>query len=263
MNDHAGTLIADSDAETRVEEHGLADVTLRWSDLGLFIASYLALVAIWVAIGEGLTRSTSIESADQSVAEWFVDTRTAGLDTLSVIGSNLADTMVKIAFTALVAIAMGLAWKRWREPLMLVAPLVLEASAFITITFLVSRPRPDVERLETSPVDTSFPSGHVAAGAAYGALIIIVFWHTRRTWARMLIVALSIAVPAIVGWARLYRGMHHLTDVIAGVVLGVVSVVLCWLIIRHAVARTEMLEASSVEHGTRPASVDQASRAAS
>lgn len=221
----------------------LLDVTLRWSDLGLFLACYAAMVAVWVGIGEFITHSTSIQARDQSVAEWFVDTRTATLDSLSALGSNLAATMVKIAVTAVLAIIMRLVWKRWREPLMMVVPLVLEASVFITVTYLVSRPRPDVERLESSPVDSSFPSGHVAAAAAYGALIIIVFWHVRNRVARALVIALCVAVPLIVGWARMYRGMHHLTDVLAGLVLGIVSVVVSWWMIHRAIERTRSSQA--------------------
>ena len=222
------------------DDADLADVTLRRSDLGLFLACYIGLVVVWVGIGEAITHSTWIQARDQSVAEWFVDGRTATLDTASALGSNLAATMVKIAVTAIVAIAMKVAWKRWREPLMMVVPLVLEASAFITVTYLVSRPRPDVERLESSAVDSGFPSGHVAAAAAYGALIIIVYWHVHSRIARATVIVVSVAMPLVVGWARMHRGMHHLTDVIAGLLLGIVSVLLSWWMIHRAVRRTEL-----------------------
>ena len=115
------------------DDADLADVTLRRSDLGLFLACYIGLVVVWVGIGEAITHSTWIQARDQSVAEWFVDGRTATLDTASALGSNLAATMVKIAVTAIVGIAMKVAWKRWREPLMMVVPLVLEASASSTV----------------------------------------------------------------------------------------------------------------------------------
>ncbi|MET0663084.1 MAG: phosphatase PAP2 family protein [Ilumatobacteraceae bacterium] len=245
MSNTAGTAVTTTTAAAeqgadveRADRPELLDVTLRWSDLGLFVACYVAMVVVWVGLGELIVRSDSIEARDQSVAEWFVDSRTATLDTLSALGSNLADTMVKIAVTAVLAIVMRLVWKRWREPLMMVVPLVLEASVFITVTYLVARPRPDVERLESSPVDSSFPSGHVAAAAAYGALVIIVYWHVRNRLARALVIALSVAIPVIVGWARMYRGMHHLTDVLAGVLLGIVSVALSWWMIHRAIERT-------------------------
>jgi membrane-associated phospholipid phosphatase len=36
----------------------------------------------------------------------------------------------------------------------------------------------------------------------------------------------------------MYRGMHHLTDVLAGLLLGIVSVVLSWWMIHRAIERT-------------------------
>ena len=81
-----------------------------------------------------------------------------------------------------------------------------------------------MERLLESPVDTSFPSGHVAAATVYAALVVIVFWHTRALWARSLAVVLAVVASLAVAWARAYQGMHFLSDVIAGIVLGVVSI---------------------------------------
>lgn len=106
-------------------------------------------------------------------------------------------------------------------------PLIFEATAFIITTFIVKRPRPDVERLLDSPVNSSFPSGHVAAATVYAALGFIVLWHTRRMWVRALAVVIVVVAPVLVAWARMYQGMHFLTDVIAGMVLGVASVVIC------------------------------------
>jgi undecaprenyl-diphosphatase len=116
----------------------------------------------------------------------------------------------------------------------LIVPLVLEASAFITVTWLVRRPRPDVDRLEGSPVDSSFPSGHTAAATAYAALAVIVFWHTKNRWARVSVVSLCVAVTAVVGVSRMYRGMHFLSDVMAGVLLGAVSVAISAAILSRA-----------------------------
>jgi undecaprenyl-diphosphatase len=60
-----------------------------------------------------------------------------------------------------------------------------------------------------------------------------VFWHTRRRWIRALAVVVTVAVPVIVGLARMYRGMHFFTDVVAGVLLGAASVlVVIWIVCR-------------------------------
>jgi membrane-associated phospholipid phosphatase len=215
------------------------DITVERSDIGWLIVGLVVLIAVFFALGELVVSSDAITSFDQRVAEWFVDRRTPALDTVSLIGSYLAETIVKIVATAVLAIGMWLAWKRWREPLLMVLPLILEATAFITITFLVGRSRPDVERLDSSPVGSSFPSGHVAAAAAYGALAIIVFWHTRSKWIRLATLLLIVAIPVIVGASRMYRGMHFLSDVIAGAALGVLSVALGWFIVHRMSRRSE------------------------
>ncbi len=234
------------DADRARSSDELTDVSLRWSDLGLFLACYAALVAVWFAAGKFVVNSEAITSFDQRVADWFVDQRVADLDVATKWGSGLAETIVKIAVTALLAIGMRLAWKRWREPLMMVVPLVLEAAAFITVTYLIARPRPD-NPMESSPVNSSFPSGHVAAAAAYSALAIIVFWHTRKVWARALVVIVSIALPVVVGLSRMYRGMHFFSDVIAGAALGFTAVALSWWMIHRATERSEPGHVDSVD----------------
>jgi membrane-associated phospholipid phosphatase len=215
----------------------LTDMSYRRSDLGLLFAGYLVLVTVWVMAGMVVTESPTVVDRDRSVAQWLVERRTPALDTWSLIGSWMAESVVKVVATALLAFLMWRAWKRWREPVMMVVPLVVEAAAFITVTHLVKRPRPDVGQLDTSPVGSSFPSGHVGAAAAYGAVVVIVYWHTRNRWARGTAVVVTAAIPVIVGLARMYRGMHYLSDVIAGLLLGVASVAVAWWFVDRAVRR--------------------------
>lgn len=197
-----------------------------WVRLGV---AFVAFVAVGVVVGEVLTNWSALSGLadfDQNLAQDVADGRTPLKDDLAHWGAFIADTPVKIGIS--VVVAGFLLWKlrRWREAVLIGLPLIFEASAYITTSYIVDRPRPDVERLLESPVDTSFPSGHVAAAAVYGALGFIVLWHTRNVAARVLAVVLIIAAPLIVGWARIYQGMHFFTDVVAGIVLGFASVAL-------------------------------------
>jgi len=206
-------------------------------EAALLGCAYLLFAVAWSALGWLLTRRLSdtwLLHLDRSIATWFVDQRTPTLDSLSFIGSMMADTVVKVVVTGIVAIAMLVHWRRWLEPLMVVVPLVLEAMSFITITFIVDRPRPDVLRLDSSPVGSSFPSGHVAAAAAYSAIAVVIFWRTRSRWVRYTAVAAAALLPIFVSLARMYRGMHYVTDVIMGALLGGVSVLVTALVLRHA-----------------------------
>jgi membrane-associated phospholipid phosphatase len=82
-------------------------------------------------------------------------------------------------------------------------------------------------------VGSSFPSGHVAAAACYAAVAIVVFWHTRNWWLRALTVVVVALTPVAVALARMYRGMHYLTDVVAGAILGAAAVLVAtWILLR-------------------------------
>ena len=77
---------------------------------------------------------------------------------------------------------------------------------------------PDVHRLETLPVNESYPSGHTAASLAlYGGLLLVLASRIESLRMKSLLWALAVAIPVFVGWSRMERGMHHPTDTIAGV----------------------------------------------
>lgn len=197
---------------------------LGWSEaraLGLWLV--LVIAAFW-AVGEIITRVSAIVSVDERVAEWFESSRTDRLDAISPWAAGLSDTLVKVVATAVIAGIMLAVWRRWLDPLVVVVALVFEATAFIVTTYLVGRPRPDVEPLQDSPVDSSFPSGHVAAAMAYLAIAVVLNWRLRHPAARAAVWAAPFVIAFIVAVARMYQGMHFLSDVIAGVVLGLVSV---------------------------------------
>ncbi len=212
---------------------------LTWRDLGMLAAAYVAITAVLVAIGALVVGpfDGSIGATDRRVARWFEAGRTPRLDDLSYWGSMMSETAVKIVLTAIAATVMIAVWRRWNDALLVAVALVLEACIFLTVTLIVGRHRPDVTRLDSSPVDSSFPSGHVAAAVVYGAFALIVARHTARRWPVVVAVLTAAVVSAIVGWSRMYRGMHHLSDVVAGVVLGVVSIWVTWRVMRRAEGR--------------------------
>lgn len=222
---------------TRHDHHDVARPDRH--DVARFAGAYAVLTALWFAMGKAVMASDALVREDERMARWFVDTRTPRMDTLTAVGSGLAETWVKVLATLIAVVVCRVVFHRWMESLILALPLVLEASVFITVTFLVKRPRPPVPRLDGSPVDSSFPSGHVAAAVVYGAAFFVVALHTRRWWPRVLVLVLTAAVAFAVAWSRMYRGMHHLTDVLAGAVLGLTSVLTATWIVRAMWARAD------------------------
>lgn len=201
------------------------------------LCGWAALTVVWIGLGALLTgplAGGSIMRVDERVAQWMVAHRTPTWSHLTVWGSLLAETTTKVVVTAVLALAFLKLWQRWFEPALLVVSLVLEAAAFLAVTTVVGRDRPDVPRLDDSPVGSSFPSGHTAAAAAYAAIAVVVFLHTRKRWARVVVVAISALVPVVVALSRMYRGMHFLSDTVAGTVLGGAAVAITALVLTRS-----------------------------
>jgi len=207
---------------------------LGWREAIELVVAYIAMTATFAVVGWaafGDHRRWWLVNLDERISRWFVDQRTDPLNTATLIGSWLAETVTKIAVTAIVVVIL-LRWlHRWYEPLVVAVTLILEAMVFITTTFIVGRDRPPVPHLDGSPVGSSFPSGHMAAAVCYAAIAVVVGNNCTRRWIVATLWTLAIAVPIIVGLSRMYRGMHFMSDVVGGMLLGVVSVIVTLLIL--------------------------------
>lgn len=89
----------------------------------------------------------------------------------------------------------------------------------------VGRPRPAVEEPIITAFGKSFPSGHsMQAVVCYGALLLVflpLVEGRRRTAA----IAATATVILLIGFSRLTLGVHYISDVLGGYVLGA-----AWLI---------------------------------
>jgi undecaprenyl-diphosphatase len=188
-------------------------------------------VAVLLAamIGLGLLVTKVFEhdwpfSVEDGINREFAADRTGPLNAVSWFFSTLASTPVIIAVTAVVAIILRLVLHRWREPIFLCCAVTAQALVFFFATLVIDRQRPGVRHLDESPPTSSFPSGHTSAAVAlYVGLGLALALLTRRTELKALC-WLLILVPVCVALARLYRGMHHPSDVTASFVNGSICV---------------------------------------
>ena len=122
------------------------------------------------------------------------------------------------------AIWCGITWfltRDRRSPVAPAAVLALETACFVASAALVGRPRPAaVWRPEQPHATSSFPSGHTAAAfALHGTLADLLDRHEARG-ARLLGPLLRYGIPGAIAFSRVYRGQHHITDTVAGALLG-------------------------------------------
>ncbi len=154
---------------------------------------------------------------DRTIPHWFYEQRTATLNHWSLIASNLGATQ-DILIVSVAACAAFIAFTRhWRPVIFLAVVMFGELGAFLTIASIVQRPRPNVPHLDSNLPTSAFPSGHMAATTClYVAVAILVIGHARGWW-RYLFLIPAIVMPLLIATARMYRGEHHPTDILASV----------------------------------------------
>ncbi|MFI7633273.1 phosphatase PAP2 family protein [Nonomuraea sp. NPDC049400] len=168
--------------------------------------------------------------------------RTSSWNVLTDFGSSLSDTPYIAVLTAAAAIGFRLVYKRWLESIFLVAAVWSQSLIFLTVTEAVGRHRPPVRHLDPAPPTSSFPSGHVSAAVAfYCGVALVLTTHVRSRALQVVIWALGIAAPLAVAFSRLYRGMHFLTDVAWGLLLGAA----CVVTVARAIARQPIRTSAS------------------
>ena len=154
---------------------------------------------------------------DRTIPHWFAAHRTPTLNHWSLIASNLGATQDILIVSAVTCVVFLAVTRRWRPVIFVAVVMLGELAAFLLIADLVKRPRPDVPHLDSHLPTSAFPSGHMAATTClYVGIAILVIGHARGWW-RYLFLIPAIVMPILIATARLYRGEHHPTDILASV----------------------------------------------
>jgi membrane-associated phospholipid phosphatase len=231
-------------------EH-LGNEAPAWHPAAFFLCGlvlcYLALAAVTTVVGIAFMSwlPTGLADADARPVEWMAEHRTNFLDALSFVGSEISGGFVIPALVGAVVILSAFQ-RRWLLAGFVLAAIVIESATYRTTVFFVDRDRPDVAQLEGLPEDASFPSGHVAASiAVYSGFAVLLTSRMSSGRAKALVWAAALATPPIVAVARMYRGMHHPLDTLAGVFMGIAALLLALLLVRvtGVVARRHEVQA--------------------
>ena len=189
----------------------------------------VALVLVAVPFGiltEQVVRSGPLLRVDQGVADSIhgavVD---AGPGAVRVL--NVVSWLGKPPFLILlVTVAAVFVYQRGRPRLavFLVVTGTLGGLVDTAVKVLVNRPRPEFETPLAHALGKSFPSGHaMSSTVVYGALLLAFLPAVPRR-ARPAAVGGTVLLVLAIAVSRLGLGVHFLSDVVGGLVLG-----LAWL----------------------------------
>jgi len=207
------------------------------------LAGLAATAVLSICLGFLVTRvlepAWGIGAADERVNTWLAAHRTASRTDASLVGSIVAGGVVLPIVVGAIALVCTVL-RRWRIAAFLVFALGVESASYRLTTLVVHAHRPRVARLESLPVNASYPSGHTpAAIAVYCGLALLVATMVSHAAARALAWTIAVAMVMFVSLSRMYRGMHHPLDIAGGIVLGVVALAVLVFVSRIAGATAD------------------------
>lgn len=176
--------------------------------------------------------------------------RTPLWNSITMVWSRIGNTEIIIGVCVIAVAVIWWRTKQWWYAVVPAIAIAAQASVFVAATTITDRKRPSVPHLDPAPPTSSYPSGHMGAATALYLTFALMAQRIERPWLRRLVTLGCAVVPLLVGWARLYRGMHHLVDILVGAVNGLVCAVLAWNYLRRRT--TDQRVTGSVREGLAP-----------
>lgn len=153
---------------------------------------------------------------DRPVMLWVHDHASELQDRLALFLDMAGGLPVMASLTVMVC--LGLIWKHKAR---LAWPLGLSLLGAATLTWIMKlffdRPRPDLWTPLVRSFGDSFPSGHSLYAACMPFALALLFG--KGPW-RMPLLMLAACWMLMVGWSRIYLGVHYPSDVLAGWSIG-------------------------------------------
>jgi undecaprenyl-diphosphatase len=215
------------DAATRPDRSRFA-----WRHPRTYLAAHsavgllLAVACAWafVAIADAMAEASRLARTDARTALWIEHHGTEWGESVFVAISWLGSEMLVVLFV--IAAILLIRLRAWRRLTLLTAASVgvWPLNALLKIAF--HRERPPFASEFVTDTSFSFPSAHAMESiVVYGVLaLLIVERHPSR---RVPIRIGWLVLVALIGFSRIYLGVHYISDVLAGIAAGFVWLYTC------------------------------------
>jgi membrane protein DedA with SNARE-associated domain/membrane-associated phospholipid phosphatase len=198
--------------------------------LHLTVGLLVSVTALWLfgAITEDVVHHDPLTLFDIALAHQFRTHATPLGDRVFYAVSVFGAPVSLAVFGAVVAAV--LAWRRhslafWGWIAAYGGGSVIDWS----LKHIIRRPRPPLAEAYYAEHSFSFPSGHATMSlVAFGMLayLLITFW-ARRVRAKIAVALLAFVLIVLIGFSRLYLGVHYFSDVVGGYAAATVWVAAC------------------------------------
>lgn len=199
----------------------------------LAIGALAVSSTLFVFLAANIVAGDPLALPDARIASWLHAHSHPALTLLMLAVTHAHGALALCTYAAVMA---ALLWRRRESHWLLAIGLAVPVGLLINVLlkYLFQRARPVFEDPLLTLSTYSFPSGHTAGATLfYGIVTAYVFSRTRSTRLRVACVACWALLVALVGFSRMYLGVHYFTDVVAAATWSLAWVGVCVMLARR------------------------------
>ena len=193
--------------------------------VGLLTLAIAALLFVVIALS--VSSGNALPLLDARINVWLHAHNTPGLTTLFLLISDLHSNLVVTLVTLGICACL---WVKHLRYWILTFVLTVFGGMLLNhlLKILFVRPRPYFDDPILVLTTFSFPSGHtMLAVVFYGALCVFAAARFRVWKFRVPVILVGILMICLVGFSRMYLGVHYLSDVLGAMVEGLAWLAIC------------------------------------
>lgn len=162
-----------------------------------------------------------INTIDNTIYELIIKNMNTILSAIMIFISFLGSAITLITL----AIASIFLVKDKKYSKLIILNLALSFILNKVLKLIIARPRPSRLRLVIEN-GYSFPSGHsMVSFAFYGFLIYLISKNLKNKKIKYPLIALLSLLILLIGISRIYLGVHYVTDVLGGYIIGLIYLI--------------------------------------
>jgi undecaprenyl-diphosphatase len=174
---------------------------------GLQVSAFLAFAILAVLVATGWTQST-----DAHIANWIHTHSSPWLNDVMALVTKFGNAEI-LAPVAILTAALLWRFRRQSDGWFVLGSVATVSLVNVGLKQIFQRQRPDLWPSVITESGFSFPSGHAMATSAFVFALVFLAWNTR--WRIPAVVAAAIIIP-LIGFSRVYLGVHYPADVVGG-----------------------------------------------
>lgn len=191
-------------------------------NVGLAIFIFL----FFLGVAQDIVFRDPLVEADSRIMNLISSLRDIQTAKLFLFFTYLGNIQVIASLGVVVLLVLALSGK-WRMAKLFFASVISGEFLYYFIKILIHRTRPDISFSLIPRDGYAFPSGHATSAMVFYGMLGFLLWHIfRKRWQKIFITLLVMGIIFMVGFSRIYLGVHWTSDVLAGWSLGLVILIL-------------------------------------